>query len=183
MREYVILKVYIFVLSVLLLIGCSSKKDVNILNIYKENVIYHKQLKHTEKIQLYENNTSKALLTATYLNVPNIDNNESEDEVFIVGVDLEDALSSSVAQKGYSLTLNGLFPKEVIPLSKADSRLKALSFVTEWGSYYLVTFAHSKEKSFYLVFENKAYGQGRLHFSKVAKYVLDIDTTIPRTTF
>jgi len=48
----------------------------------------------------------------------------------------------------------------------------------------LVTFTHSKAKSFDLVFAHAQYGEGHLHFAKVAKYVLDINATaIPKTIF
>ncbi len=172
-KECIILKVFFLTLVTFVFVGCTSEKDVALLAHYKEYITYHKQLKHTEKTQLYENNVSKAVLTATYLYTPNFENNDSRDEVFVVGVHLEDEILSTIKGYGYNLTLDGILPKEVKMLSKNDDILKDLSFVTEWGSYYKVTFPHTKAKSFYLVFENDIYGKGTLHFSKVAKYALE----------
>ena len=126
------MKLFFLTLTLLLLIGCASEEEVSLLDKYSQNILYHKQLKHTEKTQLYENNTSKALLTATYLYTPSHENNDSQDEVFVVGVHLEDEAYSSVENDGYSLTLNRKLPKEVVPLAKNDVQLKQLSFVTQW---------------------------------------------------
>jgi len=153
-------------------IGCTSDKDNYLLQNFTAKLDYHKELKQTEKVQLYENNVTKAMLTATYLYTSNFENNDTRDEEFIVGVHLEDESVSSISKYGYSLTLNTHFPKKIERLNHNDKRLKNISFITEWGSYYLVTFTHVSEKSFNLVFENKQYGQGILHFSKIAKYVL-----------
>ena len=156
-------------------LGCTSEKDVALLAHYKEHITYHKQLKHTEKTQLYDENVSKAMFTATYLYTKNFeDNNNSRDEVFIVGVHLEDENLSTIKDYGYSLTLDGTPPKEVEVLSENDELLKTLSFVTEWGSYYKVIFPHTNKKSFFLIFKSELYGQGKLHFTKVAKYTLGI---------
>ena len=53
-----------------------------------------------------------------------------------------------------------------------DEQLKDISFVSEWGSYYLVTFPHVSSRKLTLVLDSEEYGKGVLHFAKVAKYVL-----------
>jgi hypothetical protein len=113
------------------------------------------------------------MLTATYLYTPNFENNDTRDEAFIVGLHLDDEASRNINSSEYSLTLNGEIPKEVKELSSDDARLKDISFVTDWGSYYLVTFPHVSNKKITLVFESSLYGKGQLHFAKVAKYVLN----------
>jgi hypothetical protein len=112
------------------------------------------------------------MLTATYLYTPNFDNNDTRDEVFIVGLSMEGKASGSLNSEGNTLTLNGKTAKEIKALSLNDERLKDVSFVTPWSSYYLVTFPHESNKKITLLFESKHYGKGELHFAKVAKYVL-----------
>ena len=169
-RENIILKWFLLLLTSLLLIGCTSAKNEDVLLSFQNNLTYHKILSKTEKTQLYDNNETKAMLTATYLYSPTFENNDTRDEVFIVGVHLEEETTSSLDKGNYRLTLNNTVAKEVKPLQSGDSMLENLSFVTAWGSYYLVTFPHTKKKSFDLVFESNTYGKGVLHFAKVAKY-------------
>ena len=159
-------------IAIALLLGCSSKQETDLMQAYNEKVNYHKQLQKTEKTQLYRDNTTKAMLTATYLYTPNFENNDTRDEVFIVGLYLEDKASGKINGEGNTLTLNGKKAKEIKSLSLDDERLKDLPFVTPWSSYYLVTFPHESNKKITLVFNSDLYGKGKLHFAKVAKYVL-----------
>jgi len=155
--------------GIVLLLGCTSKEERALMESYTKKINYHKQLQKTEKIQLYENNVTKVMLTATYLYTPTLDKNDTRDEAFIVGIHLEDEASDELS---YSLLLNGIEAKEVRELSVDDARLKELSFISEWGEYYLVAFPHVKSKKMTLVFESDRYGKGELYFAKVAKYVL-----------
>ena len=159
-------------IAIALLLGCTSKQETGLIQGYSEKVTYHKQLQKTEKTQLYRDGVTKAMLTATYLYTPNFENNDTRDEVFIIGLYLEDKTSGKINGEGNTLTLNGKTAKEIEALSLNDERLKDLSFVTPWSSYYLVTFPHESNKKITLVFESKHYGKGELHFAKVAKYVL-----------
>ncbi len=159
-------------IAIVLLLGCVSKKEEALMQVYSEKTHYHKQLQKTEKIQLYQDNVTKAMLTATYLYTPNFENDDIRDEVFIVGLYLEDKTSGHLNAEENTLTLNGKTAKEIKVLSLDDERLKDISFVTPWSSYYLVTFSHETNKKITLVFESKLYGKGELHFAKVAKYVL-----------
>ena len=155
-----------------LLAGCTSKEEKALMEAYETKKSYHQQLQKTEKIQLYDGNNTKALLTATYLNEQNIDKEYKPDEVFIVGIYIEEMEEESFDQEGYSLTLNGSAPKSIQELPAGDPLLKHISFVSEWNYFYLITFPHTSSKSFKLLFESELYGKGELHFAKVAKYVL-----------
>ena len=160
----------ILTLSVMaLLAGCTSKEEKALMEAYETKKSYHQQLQKTEKTQLYDGNSTKALLTATYLNEQNIDKEYKPDEVFIVGIYIEE---ESFDQEWYSLTLNGSAPKSIQELAADDPLLKNISFISEWNYFYLITFPHTSSKSFKLVFESELYGKGELHFAKVAKYVL-----------
>lgn len=163
---------YLSFIAIALLLGCTSKQETDLIQGYSEKVTYHKQLQKTEKTQLYQDNVTKVMLTATYLYTPNFENNDTRDEVFIVGLSMEGEALGSLNSEGNTLTLNGNKAKEIKALSLKDERLKDLSFVTPWSSYYLVTFPHESDKKITLLFENKRYGKGELYFAKVAKYVL-----------
>ena len=162
----------ILFIVIVLFFGCTSKKEQELMQAYSDKINYHKLLQKTEKTQLYENNVTKAMLTATYLYTPNYEKNDTRDEVFIVGIHLEEEGSEYPASQEYTLTLNDQAAKEIKSLALDDERLKDVSFVSEWGSYYLVTFPHVKSKKITLVLDSELYGKGILNFAKVAKYVL-----------
>ncbi len=159
-------------IAIALLLGCTSKQESDLIQSYTEKVTYHKQLQKTEKIQLYQDNVTKVMLTATYLYTPDFENHDTRDEVFIVGLYSEGQSEGALNSEGNSFTLNGKRPKAIKALSPEDERLKTLSFVTPWSRYYLVTFPHESSKKITLRFESTSYGKGELHFAKVAKYVL-----------
>lgn len=159
-------------LALFMLSACASKKEIDSMRVYTKNNTYYKQLIKTEKMQLYDKNVTKALLTATYVHIRSFDKKDTRNENFIIGLYLEDESKQSLDSKKYRLTLNAKVPHEVKELSLDDSRLKDLPFVTEWGRYYLVSFPHVESKSFSLVFESELYGKGELKFAKVAKYIL-----------
>lgn len=155
------------------LAGCTQKEEISLVQQFEKHKVYRKNLSKTEKVQLYSTTgETKALLVATYLYAQTLHKKDGRDEVFIIGVYAEDDIESDFAKSEYTLTLNGQLPREVQKLNPGDARLKDVSFVVEWGSYYLMTFPHVESKSFDLVFESKEYTRGTLHFAKVAKYVL-----------
>jgi len=165
-------KILTTVITLALLAGCTSKEEKALMQAYEKKKSYHQQLQKTEKIQLYNGLITKAVLTATYLNEQNIDKNNKSDEVFVVGVYIEESEEESFDQEEYSLTLNGNAPKSIKELEADDPLLKHISFVSEWNYFYLVTFSHVSSKSFKLIFKSELYGKGELRFAKVAKYVL-----------
>lgn len=166
-------KLFISLIAIVLLWGCTSKHEKEIMEAQNQKISYHKQLQKTEKIQLYHDQETKVMLTATYLYIRNFEKNDTRDEEFIVGVHLNDKAFGNINSSDYNLTLNGQVPKEIQKLNRNDERLKDLSFVTDWADYYLVIFPHESDKNITLVYENKRYGKGTLHFAKVAKYVLE----------
>ena len=162
-----------FCLFSLLLTGCTSKEEKALLQVYKKEKAYHKKLLQTEKAQLYDENETKVLLTATYLytqtDVPK--EKDKRDEVFIVGLYMEDEESAHFNAEDFNLTLNGKTPKHVRILKKSDIRLKNIPFITEWGDYFEVVFPHTSSARFDLVVDSNTYGMKKLHFAKKAKYV------------
>lgn len=96
--------------------------------------------------------------------------NDQRDEVFIIGVYLEEEQSNRIGGD-YRLSLEGTYPKSIKPISKESTYLKGVPFVTVWNSYYLVRFPHTSKKSFKVTFESRKYGKKEMHFAKQAKYL------------
>jgi hypothetical protein len=157
----------------LLFAGCSSKEEKALLQVYNKEKVYHKKLLQTEKIQLYDSNETKVLLTATYIFEQSDVKKEDDrrDEVFIVGFYIEDETVRDLLAEDFNLTLNGTLPKSVKVLKRSDKRLKKIPLVTEWGDYFEVVFPHTQSTKFDLVFSSEMYGKKKLHFAKKAKYV------------
>lgn len=165
------MRIFVGLLTLLLLLtACSSKSEDSLSERFEKNKIAYKHLQRTEKAQLYDHNATKAFLTATYLFKSADLNKKHKDETFIVGVYLEDDPSNQLGKK-YHLTLEGKKPISIRPLTKESHYLKGMPFVTEWNSYYLVTFPHTSSKRFTLTFESSSYGKKEMSFSKVAKFV------------
>ena len=221
-KENIVIRYVLLFLSILLIVGCSSKEK-SLMKEMKTHKIYYKMLQKTEKVMLLKNNITKVILTATYLYVPTMHTERNDaNETFIIGLYLEDeevdslsdifdlysktghktkekdeednnilennetySIDKKLAQQNnmhksdlnstgkstYKITLNGKKPLEIKKLIVNDSRLKHLSFVTEWNTYALVTFKHIKGTRLKLLFESSRYGKDTLYFSKVAKYV------------
>ena len=166
-------KIFAIILTLVFFVACTSKEQQTLMETYDKEKKYHMQLQKTEKTQLYDGHVTKAMLTATYQFKETADMNDTRDEVFIVGIYVEDEeKSSSFNDEGYTLTLNKVEPKSIRLLTENDLLLKDISFVSDWSQFYLVTFPHTSNKSFKLVFESDIYGKGALNFAKVSKYVL-----------
>jgi len=86
----VVIRFVLLFLSIILIVGCSSKEK----SLMKEMTLhqtYYKMLQKTEKVMLSENNITKAILTATYLYIPTVHSKKSDaNETFIIGLYLDD---------------------------------------------------------------------------------------------
>ena len=221
-------KLFIMITTLVFFVACSSKEQKALMETYDKEKNYHMQLQKTEKTQLYDGQVTKAMLTVTYLFEQSVDKNDTRDEVFIVGIYIEedeyDTFDEvSFEEDDYTLVLKDTrtkksktkkdkdikgktkkgkskkeedkkekkeeakeektkkdkekikkdkAPKSVKKLKIGDPLLKDISFKSEWSKFYLVTFPHTKKKSFKLIFESDFYGKGELSFAKVSKFVL-----------
>jgi hypothetical protein len=179
-----VVKIGLILVSIILINGCSTKKEDKLLKEYNIKKREYLKLQKTEKVVLYDNSIVKAILTATYLNTHN--KTDKKDETFIVGLYLSDEdmnntnniFGTDNKDSDYKLTLDGKEPIKVEKLNNNDKRLKKTSFISEWNSYYLVTYKHQNKKRLTLVFKSQQYGEGRLSFAKVAKYTLNGNKSI-----
>lgn len=195
-------KIFVMIITLVFFVACTSKEQKTLMQTYDKEKNYHMQLQKTEKTQLYDSQVTKAMLTATYLFEQSVDKNDTRDEVFIVGIYIEedeyDTFDEySFEKDDYTLVLRDTrtkksktkkdknkkgenkddeakkdkLPKSIKPLKAGDPLLKDISFQSEWSKFYLVTFPHTKKRSFKLIFESDFYGKGELNFAKVSKFV------------
>ena len=167
-------KIVTATITLALLVGCTSKNENALMEVYEKDKTYHRQLLKTQKVQLYEDKVTKVLFTATYMHEPRVNKKEKKDEVFVVGLSTEENMSEGLTQGEFRLTLDGVGIKNIKALAKEDPLLKDISFVSEWGQFYLVQFPHTNKKRFNLILSSKKYGKGTLPFAKVAKYVFTV---------
>jgi len=208
MRGRRMYKIFIMIITLVFFVACTSKEQQALMETYDKEKNYHMQLQKTEKTQLYDGQVTKAMLTATYLFEQSVDKNDTRDEVFIVGIYIEedeyDTFDEvSFEEDDYTLVLRDVpikksktkkekskenkrkkdktkkdedkkdkLPKSIKLLKEGDPLLKDISFKSEWSKFYLVTFPHTKKRSFKLIFESDFYGRGELKFAKVSKFVL-----------
>ena len=164
----------ILLLSILLILtACGTKERANISQLFKKDEIYHTSLINTQKGQLIASFETKALITATYLNPvfkknghKNFSIDVSGGEYFFVGVFITNSKTNRFDEKGYSLTLNGQKPIEVIKLDKDDPLKYEMPMVDNWSTYYKVKFPTMHTKKLKLVFESDRFGKDVLIFRK-----------------
>lgn len=96
MKECVVLKWDLMVISVLLLWGCSTKEEKSLMQEYYHKKNYFKKLQKTEKVMLKQNNITKAVLTAQYIPTNSSKLSDKSDETFIIGLYLEDETVDSL---------------------------------------------------------------------------------------
>lgn len=155
----------------LLLAGCGSNNHLALQEKIDKEKVYCKNLQKSEKVQFYDDNVSKALFTATYLFRQTGDSDDGRDEQFVIGMFTDEEDVQGFGEE-YSVSLEGTAPKSIAVLDEKSEYLKEIPVATEWSMYYLVTFPHISKKSFTLTFSSKQYGQQKMHFAKVAKYVI-----------
>jgi uncharacterized protein YcfL len=172
--EHWVMKTFFFFLIILLMFGCSSKNEKAFMKVYQKHKQESKILQNTEKIQLYdlENSTTKLLLTATYISKRQIDKKIKKDEVFIVGIYIDDNQTQNINLEDLSLSLNGSSPKIIKNIKEDNKLLKSIPFVLPWTQFYLVHFPYTANRSMNLTVNSMQYGKGSIYFSKVAKYLL-----------
>jgi len=156
--------------ALLLLSACTSSQESTLMDHYQQRKHYHKQLIKTEKVQLYDGEMTKIVVTATYLGSGEAGSGASQKtERFIVGI-YTDEVRDTLRFLDVTLTLNGEKPLKIVALERGDPMLEKISFQTGWYRFYLVQFPKVSAKRFDLLVESKQYGKGRLPFAKQAKY-------------
>jgi len=168
------MKVWLSCLTIFLILGCSSKKEKVFLDVFNLQKEESKKLQKTEKIQLYNRHkrTTNVLLTSTYISKKQKDKKIKNDEIFIVGIYVENNETEDTSLKSFSLALNTKSPKSIKRLSKDSKLLKKIPFVFPWTQFYIVHFPNTSQKSMRLTVKHASHGKGMAYFSKVAKYVL-----------
>ena len=181
--------------SVLVVLGCSQKKEgcglqdkSDFEQLFTRDEVYHTALNNTQKAQLMASFETKALLTATYLNPvfehrscrKRFKNELKNGEYFFVGVYITNSEKHEFNTKGYSLRLDGLEPLEVKKLDKNDPLRYEMPMVDNWSTYYKVKFKKTNKNNFHLIFENDRFGRDILTYSKGEKPLFESLTDLNR---
>ena len=161
----------VVVVSFMLLGGCANKQAKALMKIYQDRQPSHGALLKTEKALFQDRNGETRLsVVATYLYRGDDQTNDAKGETFIVGLYGDEPDIDDWEASGIVVTLDGKKPLSVKPIDPNDQRLKTLSFVTDWGAYYLVSFPHSRTglMHFDVTFDGE---RKAMIFSKRAKYI------------
>jgi len=153
-KESVVIKLSLALVIMTLLISCSSKEQDDLLKEHQGNKNYYKYLQKTEKVQFKENNITKMFVTATYMNKPTIDKDDTSDEVFLVGIFSENGEIESLTSEEFNLTLKEVKTNKELEKEKEEAykkrkekRLIAEALGNDVNSS---EFAKQKKKAIYL---------------------------------
>jgi hypothetical protein len=182
--------------AVLVLFGCASVEEKELMRHYQKEKRYHKALLKTEAVTFKNQDGTAALsVTATYLEKPSdtskgslspeeenaiasffglfkpkdVQKEKKIPERFIIGLHSEEYDTDGLVSGEVAFELNGKKPLRITPISPHDKRLKTLSFITDWGTYYLVVFPHASERMHLDVTFNGE--TKKMYFTKRAKFV------------
>ncbi|GHV07793.1 hypothetical protein AGMMS50229_15180 [Campylobacterota bacterium] len=132
-------------LIVALLAGCSGRSA---FFDFTGSTAYAQALPYTKRGEISDRFDSKALITASYLNMIYPQKYTEEAEYFFVGLYIANDYAKDKAginNPQYSLTLNGAKYLSAKEIDKNDELVKLMPMVNRWSRYYLVTFAPSTE--------------------------------------
>ena len=104
-KESVVVKLSLVLVAMMLLISCSSKEQDALMKVHQQKQDQYKYLQKTEKVQFKENNITSMTVTATYMNKPTTDLDDTSDEVFLVGIFGEENEIESLTSDEFNLTL------------------------------------------------------------------------------
>jgi len=176
-------KQILLLVVILFYAGCASKNEKEMESSFKQVVDQGTRLQKTEKIKIVEDNETKILLTASYLNGEESLNDDKEKvrEKFIVGLyQSGDSNYTGLINPDQNLTINLQYPEsdkkfsrkerlkrkkgiDTLPLlvqklSPSDPKLKDIPMVNDWSDYYYVEFPHTRREQFTLTYQNRIYG-------------------------
>jgi len=148
-----------------LFIGCSQNYNEH---VKPTDILHEQSLTQTQKIEIKSETTTKAYITATYINQINhkLVGLNNEVERFIVSI----YIPSEQRQELYNeifFIINGQVESCVKILKKNNPMLKLIPVSNPWSRYYYVE-AHKKERNKTITFSFKTfdYSSPTLTFSK-----------------
>ncbi len=152
------MKKLFFVLIILaaLFNGCALK---SIKPIFKQDTLYEKTLKYTQRGQIVNSLETKALIDAVYLNP--LYPKKFKNPTFLVGIYNE--FNNALENEEFSLTLNNEKPIKVTKKIPNFIPYKFYPFYNSWMSYYLVEFNKTKQP-YILIYKSKHWGKTKLIF-------------------
>ena len=141
-------------LSLLLLVGCSSKQPDQKAQTDK---LLNFGMTQSKKIEILENATNaKTYVTITYLQPLKHDIVDKEKEQFVVGIYYMTGVSelSKTTLRNFTINSKANADIRVVPLSSDSTLLKLVSSSNPWSDYLLIETAKIDEIDMTIGFEN-----------------------------
>ncbi len=145
--------------------GCSKNITIDKLN---QDRVHELSIVNTRKGEL-NNQNSKIIILATYLNPIKTSEIDNTKENFLISIYLskKNEKSKSSNNPFYQIHLNNNISMEDIKiLDKKAKILKLIPVKNRWSSYYLIQFPKQKTKKLKITFENEQHNKTTLTFSK-----------------
>ena len=120
-------KIFMIIITLVFFVACTSKEQKALMQTYEKEKDYHMKLQKTEKTQLYDGQVTKAMLTATYLFEQSIDKNDTRDEVFIVGLFIEEEMKPLIRFHLEKMNISwclGINPRKKVKVKKIKQKRK-----------------------------------------------------------
>jgi len=149
------MKKILFLLSILAVIftGCSIKEAL------KQDTLYEKTLKYTQRGQIVNSLETKALIDAVYLN--KLYPNKFKNPTFLIGV--YNNFNNQLINNEFNLTLNNQDPVKISQNIPNFIPYKIYPFYNSWMTYYLVEFNQTK-RPYIITYTSKHWGKVNLTF-------------------
>lgn len=133
--------------------GCSVKK------LIKNDPIYEKTLKYTQRGQIINSLETRALIDAVYLNP--LYPKKFQNPTFLIGV--YNDFNNELINNEFNLTLNNTTPTKISTDIPNFIPYKFYPFYNEWMKYYLVEFAPTNPP-YKLIYKSKHWGKVEFTF-------------------
>ena len=141
-------KFFLFLIIFSLFSGCSVK------DIIKNDPIYEKTLKYTQRGQIISSLETKALIDVVYLNP--LYPKKFQNPAFLIGV--YNDFDNSLINNEFNLTLNNKPPIKISKNIPDFIPYKFYPFYNAWMNYYLVEF-NKTNKPYKLIYKSKHWGE------------------------
>lgn len=118
------IKLGLVFISIILLMGCTSKDNQAFMAKYEKKQNYYKFLQKTEKVQFIEGNVTQLLVTATYMNTPTIEIDDKAEEIFLIGLHTENNNIAFLESDRLTIELKDVKNKKELRAEKEKKRAK-----------------------------------------------------------
>ena len=145
--------IFLILTAVFFINGCALKYAL------KQDPVYEKTLKYTQRGQIINSLETKALIDVVYLNP--LYQEKFKNPTFLVGV--YNDFDNTLINNEFNLTLNKKAPIEINTTIPAFIPYKYFPFYNNWMKYYIVKFPKTS-KPYTLEYKSKHFGEVKFIF-------------------